>query len=129
LQRLLLEAPSARRPRGRPVSRQKQIRLDFHQATALAAAYRDGKKINELAQQYGVHRTTVSALLRRFDVELREQELAASEVTTAARLYELGWSLPRLGQRFRVDDMTVRRALLAVGMTMRSPHECPRRPA
>lgn len=68
LRQLLIKATSARRPHGQPVSRQTQIRLNPHQATALAAAYRDGLTMKELAQRFGVHRTTVSALLRRHTV-------------------------------------------------------------
>ena len=123
LQRLIVATPSARRTYGLPIRRQRQIRLDAHQAHALAVAYRDGQTIKELALRYGVHRATVSALLRRCGVELRLPGLAVSDAATAARLYEQGWSLARLGQRFGVDDMTVRRALLAAGVIMRSPHD------
>lgn len=70
---LLVKATSDRRPHERQVSRQTQIRLSSHQATSLAAAYRDGQTMKELAQRYGVHRTTVSALLRRLNVELRSR--------------------------------------------------------
>ena len=73
LPKLLARATSTRRPHKQPISRQTQIRLDPHQVTALAAAYRDGQTVKELAQRYGVHRTTVSALLRRLDVELRRR--------------------------------------------------------
>jgi lambda repressor-like predicted transcriptional regulator len=121
LQRLIVATPSARRTYGLPIRRQSQIRLDAHQAHALAVAYRDGQTIKELALRYGVHRATVSALLRPCGVELRLPGLAVSDAATAARLYEQGWSLARLGQRFGVDDM--RRALLAAGVIMRSPHD------
>ena len=60
-------------------------------------------------------------MLRRFDVELGQRGLAASEVATAAALYEQGWSLARLSERYAVDDMTVRRYLLLAGVAMRSP--------
>jgi DNA-directed RNA polymerase specialized sigma24 family protein len=73
LRQLLLNAASTRRPHERPVSRQTQIRLDPHQATALATAYHEGQTIKDLAQQYGVHRTTVSAILRRIKAPLRRQ--------------------------------------------------------
>ena len=73
LQQLLVKATSARRPHERPVSRQTQVRLDPNQATVIAAAYHDGQTMKELAQRYGVPRTTVSALLRRLNVELRSR--------------------------------------------------------
>lgn len=80
MQRLLVKATSTGRHREQPVTRQAQIRLAPHQVTALAAAYRDGKTIKELAQLYGVHRTTVSALLRRSDVRQRPRGLVAAEL-------------------------------------------------
>ena len=56
LLKLLVKATSSPRTRERPTSRQAQVRLDHYQANALAAAYRDGKTINELAERYGIHR-------------------------------------------------------------------------
>jgi DNA-binding CsgD family transcriptional regulator len=70
LPELLDRATSTSRPYERPAARQAQVRLDARQADGLAAAYRDGHTMKELAQLYGVHRTTVSALLRRLNVEL-----------------------------------------------------------
>jgi transposase len=116
-----IKAKSSPRHRERLANRQSQIRLGPRQANALAAAYRDGKTIKELAQRYGVHRTTVSALLRLFDVEIRQRGLSANEVTAAARLYVQGWSLARLGSKYGVDSTTVWRALRAAGVVMRPP--------
>jgi lambda repressor-like predicted transcriptional regulator len=121
LPKLLVRAISAPRRHTRPMSRQAQVRLNSVQAKELTAAYRAGMTIKELAQRYGVHRTTVSTMLRRSNVELRQRGLAASEVTEATRLFQRGWSLARLGARYAVDDMTVRRYLLLAGVVMRSP--------
>jgi lambda repressor-like predicted transcriptional regulator len=123
LQHLLHKAMSAPRLHGRPVTRQNQIRLKARDANALGAAYRDGQTVKELAQQYGVHRTTVTELLRRHGVERPHVGLANEQVLEACHLYSEGWSLARLGRRFSVDSTTVWRALRAAGMTMRSPHE------
>jgi hypothetical protein len=38
------------------------------------------------------------------------------------------WALAKLGEKFRVDDMTVRRYLLMEGVLMRSPHNVKRLP-
>ena len=73
---LLVRATAARRPIGRPVSIQTQVRLNPDQAKELATAYRAGRTIKELAQRFGVHRTTVSTLLRRFGVEQRPRGLS-----------------------------------------------------
>jgi hypothetical protein len=73
LPKLLSRATSTPRPRERPATRQVQIRLDAHQASALVAEYRDGETMKKLAQRYGVHRTTVSALLQRLTVQTRKR--------------------------------------------------------
>jgi DNA invertase Pin-like site-specific DNA recombinase len=65
LPKLLARARSTPRPRDRPSARQVQVRLDARQVNDLAAAFQDGRTMKELAKQYGIHRTTVSALLRR----------------------------------------------------------------
>jgi lambda repressor-like predicted transcriptional regulator len=123
LLKLLVKATSSPRTRERPTSRQAQVRLDHYQANALAAAYRDGKTINELADRYGIHRVTAASLLRRLGVERRRVGLSDEQVDEASRLYPEGWSLARLAERYGVNDMTVRRYLLLGGVEMRSPHE------
>jgi predicted DNA-binding protein (UPF0251 family) len=73
LQDSLANAISKLRPCEQPVTRQTQIRLAPPEVTALAAAYRDGRTIKLLAHRYGIHRTTVTALLSRQGVELRRR--------------------------------------------------------
>jgi lambda repressor-like predicted transcriptional regulator len=119
---LLDKAASARRSHERTTSRQAQVRLNPHQADALAAAYLDGTTIKELAGRYGIHRLTAASMLRRLGVERRRAGLTDEQVTEACRLYPEGWSLARLAERYGVDDMTVRRYLLLAGVVMRSPH-------
>jgi hypothetical protein len=100
-------------------------RLDASGTAELIESYRAGAKIQDLARQFAVHRTTVTSLLLRHGVELRAAGLSPDQVRDAARLYRGGWSLARLGQKFAVHDMTVRRYLLLAGVVMRSPHERP----
>jgi hypothetical protein len=40
-------------------------------------------------------------------------------VAEAAELYEQGWSLARLGKHYDVDPQTIRKELLAAGLTIR----------
>jgi hypothetical protein len=72
---------------------------------------------------YGVQRLTVSPLLRRLNVELRQVGQHDDKVAEACRLYPECWSLVRLADRSGVDDMTVRRCLLLAGVIMRPPHD------
>jgi lambda repressor-like predicted transcriptional regulator len=108
-------------------ARQAQVRLDPHQANALAAAYRAGNATKELATRFGIHRTTVTAVLQRLGVEQRQKGLSDEQVAEACRLYPEGWSLARLSERYDVTDMTVRRYLLLAGIVMRLAHERRRR--
>jgi DNA-binding transcriptional regulator LsrR (DeoR family) len=122
-QKLLIKATSSPRPHERTRSRQAHVRINSHQASALASAYIAGKATNELATRFGIHRATVTAILHRLDVDLRQRGLTDEQVAEACRLYPEGWSLARLAERYDVDDMTVRRYLLLAGVVMRSPHE------
>jgi hypothetical protein len=78
--------------------------------------------VKELAQRFGIHRVTVTTLLRRHGVELRRAGLVPHDIPMAARLYSQGWSLARLGSKYSVDPATVWRALRAAGVEMRSPN-------
>jgi predicted DNA binding protein len=77
--------------------------------------------IKELAQRFGIHRTTVTELLRRHGVKLRRVGLTSDDVAAASQMYARGWSVAKLGRNFGVDAVTVWRALRASGVTMRSP--------
>ena len=123
LPKLLVKATSSPRPHERTTSRQAQVRLDPHEAKALAMSYRAGNLTKELAARFGIHRATVTAVLQRLGVELRQRGLTDEQVVEACRLYPEGWSLARIAERYDVDDMTVRRNLLFAGVVMRSPHE------
>ena len=122
---MLVTASSIRVRRKQHSSRQAQVRLDPHQVKDVTKGYRTGATAKELAEQFGLHRTTVTAILQRQGVEPRQRGLSGAQVAEACRLYPEGWSLARLADRYGVDDMTVRRYLLQAGVVMRSPHERP----
>jgi DNA-binding transcriptional regulator LsrR (DeoR family) len=127
LPKLLVKAISTPRALERRAARQTQVRLDSHQANELAMAYRAGGATTELAERFGIHRTTVTAILERLGVEPRTLGLSDKQVVEACRLYPDGWSLAQLAERYNVTDMTVRRYLVLSGVVMRSPHERRRR--
>jgi hypothetical protein len=110
---------SAEGPRRQP--RQYQRRLSVTEIRKLIKAYKHQDSVTELAKQFGIHRLTVTALLRRHGVEQRPVGLAPTEIPEAASLYGQGWSLVRLGEAFGVDASTVWRALRAAGVVMRHP--------
>jgi hypothetical protein len=123
LPKLLGRARSTARTYERTAARQVQVRLDAQQANDLAIAYRSGKATKELSGQFGIHRATVTAILRRLGVDLRQRGLTDEQVAEACCLYPEGWSLARLAERYDVDDMTVRRYLLLAGIVIRAQHE------
>jgi predicted DNA-binding protein (UPF0251 family) len=126
LVQLLVKATSAQRPQEVPASRQTQVRLDQHRADAVAMAYKEGKTMRELANDFGIHRSTVTVILERNGVETRQAGLSDEQTAEACRLYSGGWPLARLAERYEVAEMTVRRYLLLASVVMRSPHERPR---
>jgi len=80
--------------------RQHHRRLGATEVAALIETYREGRSNKAIAQRFGIHRVTVTALLRRHGVERRRSGLAPEEVPEAASLYGQGWSLAKLGRKF-----------------------------
>ena len=87
----------------------------------LIKAYEHQESVTELGKRFGIHRLTVTALLRRHGVEQRPVGLTPTEIPEAAWLYGQCWSLVRWGEAFGVDASTVWRALRAAGVVMRHP--------
>jgi transposase len=111
------EAQEARNPR------QVARKLQPQEIESLAAEYLDGAGIQELATRYRVHRATVTVLLRRAGVAMRQRGMTADQVTESAQLYHEGWSVARIGEHFGVDGTTVWRSLRQQGVAMRKPYE------
>jgi hypothetical protein len=107
-------APETRPPKVR-------LRLSRDQVAQLVSEYQSGTEIYELAQCWGLHRTTVAAHLRRAGVERRQRGLTEQQLDEAARLYGAEWPLRRLAERYDCDYETVRRGLLGCGVRMRDP--------
>jgi transposase len=118
---LQVDAATRLRPADRAVARQAHHRLSQPEVAELIVAYREQVSVKDLAERFGIHRVTVTALLRRHGVELRRAGLVAEEVPKAASLYSQGWSLARLGSKYGVDPATVWRALRAAGVALRPP--------
>jgi lambda repressor-like predicted transcriptional regulator len=75
----------------------------------------------DLAEQFGIHRTTLTAHLEREGVAIRRgQGLRADQVDELVRLYREGWSARKLAKRFRVSDHTIAAELRKAGVEVRS---------
>jgi predicted DNA-binding protein YlxM (UPF0122 family) len=104
----------------------RRYRLDDDQILQLIASYQSGSTVYELADEFGIERRTVSAILHRHHVPMRRQGLTNDQVNDAERLYQQGWSLARIGNHMDVTADTVRKRLLERGVTMRDTRGRPR---
>lgn len=92
----------------------------------MAAAYRAGADLKQLAKTFGVHRHTAAAHLRRLAIPLRRQGIDDGDVTEVVRLYvQDSWSLVRLSEKLDCDAETVRQTLKRNGVKLRAPWERP----
>ena len=75
------------------------------------ADYRAGATVYQLAAQYGVHRQTVSRILKRSGVTMRRRTLSAEEVAQLLHAHQQGDSIQSIAQRFGIQPSTVRKRL------------------
>lgn len=101
-------------------------RLDDGQVRELIAGYEGGATVYELGARFGIERRTVSDILHRHEVPMRRKGLSAEQADDAIHLYNLGWSLARVGQHLGVDPTTVLAKLRERGIPTRDVHGRPR---
>jgi hypothetical protein len=82
--------------------------------------------VYELGARFGIERRTVSNILHRHDVPMRRRGLSPDQVDGAVHLYNLGWSLARVGGHLGVDHTTVLTKLRERGVATRDTHGRPR---
>jgi IS30 family transposase len=103
------------------VERRNQIqrRLTASESEELCGAYQSGKTIRELTVQFGIHKTTVTAVLERAGVDRRIRTISAEEVAQAAQLYNEGLSTAVIGARLGFSPETIRSNLMRQGIEIR----------
>jgi len=77
--------------------------------------------VYELGDRFSVERRTVSNILKRHDVPMRRRGLSPEQVDDAIHLYNLGWSLARVGEHLGVDHTTVLTKLRERGIPTEIP--------
>ena len=112
--------PPERRPR-RPRDNHVQRQLPLEEVQQLIARYLAGATVQELADAFEVHRTTALTLLERNQIPRRGRVWTAELTDRAVALYADGLSCASIGRQLRVAPETVRKGLLAVGITLRRP--------
>lgn len=100
-------------------SRQSQTRLNASNRASLLDSYAAGVPVQELADRFGVHRSTVSELVRRAGVPARSPGLPESIRREAARLYEGGLTLPQVAARLGISNDGARSGIVSCGGTIR----------
>ena len=98
--------------------RQAQNRLDPAEVDRLVQNYRSSTKIDDLAKQFQISRTTVMKHVERAGAP-RRRNLIIDRLDEARRLYDQGWSLARVGAHFGVDPGTVGYAFRKAGIARR----------
>lgn len=112
-------AKTAAAPRS-PASFRPNRKLMPAEIGELVGAYRRGATVYELAEQFGMHRQTVSAHLRREGIAMRPRiRMTTRLVERATELYESGWSTVRIGKELGLGTSTVGKALKRAGVEMR----------
>ena len=101
------------------VIKQIQRRLTLEQQSEVVRRYQAGAQMSYLAKHFGVHRSTVSAILKRHGVSTRQSGLSADQVDQTVLLYGRGKSLAVIGNELGVDAGTVYARLRGQGVVMR----------
>ena len=100
--------------------RKTQPRLSDKKVGQIVTAYETGKTVYELAAEYGCHRVTISAVLKRRGVALRLQPATKVEIERMIALYQSGLSLAAVGNNLGINASTVLKYLRANGVPTRS---------
>ncbi|GAA5110117.1 recombinase family protein [Haloechinothrix salitolerans] len=118
------EVPARPVPKRRRPRRARQLNDD--QVQQLIGDYQSGATVYELGERFDIERRTVSAILHRHGIAMRQRGLSPEQIDDAIRLYNQGWSLAKIGNRMDVDAETVRKRLHERGVTLRDPQGRPR---
>lgn len=101
------------------VERETPKRLSDDEAAQLVQAYRSGATVNQLAEHWGIHRTTVLEHLKRQDVPRRQSKIEDERLPDLIAAYEAGVTLAGLGREYEVRPETVRNTLVRAGVQIR----------
>lgn len=121
LRRILRDSADVRTLGEATATRRKWTRLSDEQRAAVIERYEAGETSTALAEAYGVAKSTILGILRANSVVVRRQPLTAEQVNEAARLYESGSSLSEVAERLRVNQETMRVAIINAGVELRQP--------
>ncbi|KAE8129276.1 transposase family protein [Bifidobacterium tibiigranuli] len=116
--------PTARTDVHDPVaenSSQAQARLSFPNRAKVVADYRRGDSMKDIAARYGIHRATVTEILRRTEVPTRRYGLPETVREEFARLYTQGLGIRAVANRLGIRGSTRGRRRLRRGAASAGP--------
>jgi hypothetical protein len=99
--------------------RRSQRRLSGDELESLLKSYEQGTRVNLLANQFGIHRSTVMDHLNRSSARRRYPALDMKGIETAKQLYGTGLSLRDVGILLEVHASTVGTVLRNAGVPLR----------
>jgi len=103
--------------------RRPQRKLSLEQQAELVAAYKTGATTYDLAEQFSLHRTTVSKLIAAAGHKVRGTGLLPHEIPDVVHRYQAGESMTSLARVFDVSKANVKKHLLEAGTRLRdTPH-------
>ncbi len=88
----------------------------------ILAGYKAGITAKELGAQFEINRNTVSALLKREGVKMRNTPISPSEIEEAKVLYASGLSTDAVGTQLGRNAGTIWRGLSQAGVMLRDSH-------
>jgi DNA-binding NarL/FixJ family response regulator len=100
-------------------SSQSQTRLSFPNRAKVVSDYRKGDAVKDIAACYGIHRATVTEILRRAEVPTRRYGLPEPVRKEAARLYTQGLSIRTVANRLGISYEGARAGIVGYGAVLR----------
>ena len=88
----------------------------------IAARYQEGATLYDLAVEFGCHRTTVAARLKKAGIVMRGQSPTSESIDSMVLLYASGLSLVEVSKRLGFSANTVRNCLQARRIQTRDTH-------
>lgn len=106
-------APRPQKPRR---AKQEHRFLTEDAKALLVASYVEGASLRQLASDHGVHRSTVSSILKESGTTKRPRGMSMEQVERAHQMRAQGLSLSALASAMDLPSTTIRSALIRNGL-------------
>jgi transposase len=101
--------------------------LSFPNRAEVVSDYRKGDAVKDIAARYGIHRATVTEVLRKAEVPARRYGLPESVRAEAAWLYTQGLGIRAVADRLGISYEGARSGIVDCGAVLRPPGRQPKR--